>query len=392
MPDTEKPRTAVREEGLSAWLLVNLFHRDEIADLLLEIPAERTNTRPWLCLLFPERAPVKIVHRIEASILDHVPGETIQYATREELLAALSRVLPKGGDIAADFSTSIPVGSFLDHGTASLVESFGCRLVPAENLVARCLGTVDAQGMRSHQAAAAVLFSAVEEAWALVRERLGDGGSRRQLHEGELRDLVTARLARAGLVSDGPPIVGAGVSSSNPHYSVQGTGAAITPGDVVQLDMWAREAPAGAVYADISWIGVAAREPSPEQARAFHAVVRAREEAIGALVRGLEQGRAIRGADVDAAARSTLVGLGYGDSLRHRTGHSIGSRVHGFGVNLDSVEFPDNRVLPEGAFFSIEPGVYLPGFGMRTEIDCWIHNGRLEITGKERQRALLLLG
>ncbi|MGO9412378.1 MAG: M24 family metallopeptidase [Spirochaetia bacterium] len=391
MLDIEKPRTAIREEGLSAWLLVNVFHRDEIADIVLDVPAHRTNTRPWMCILFPDRPPLKIVHRIEASILDHVPGQSTLYSTRQELTAALSRNLPQGGTVAADFSQTIPVGSFLDHGTALLVETCGCRLVPAENIVARCLGTLDSEGLRSHEEAADVLYSAVEEAWALVRQRFGSRGGPRVLHEGDLQDLIHRRISDAGLVTDGPPIVGAGAHSSDPHYTVQGSGAELAPGDVIQLDMWAKKDSMGAVYADISWVGVVAREPSTDQARAFDAVVQAREAAVATLVTGLKEGRPVRGADVDAAARGTLVARGYGDYLRHRTGHSIGGRVHGFGVNLDSVEFPDTRVIPEGACFSIEPGVYLPGFGMRTEIDCVIRGGKVEITGRARQQTLLVL-
>ena len=231
MLDIEKPRTAIREAGLSAWLLINLFHRDEIADLLLDVPTNRTNTRPWVCLLFPDRPPLKIVHRIEASILDHVPGQTVQYSTREEYTTALARALaqgpPSGGSVAADFSSTIPVGSFLDHGTALLVESCGCKLVPAEDLVARCLGTLDGEGLRSHAEAAKVLHSAVRDAWGLVQQRLGGGGGQ-ALHEGELRDLILSRFSAAGLVTDGPPIVGAGINSNNPHYKVQGSGAQVS--------------------------------------------------------------------------------------------------------------------------------------------------------------------
>jgi Xaa-Pro dipeptidase len=395
MLDIENPRTAIRAEGLSGWLLANIFHRDEIADIVLGVPAHKTNTRPWVCLLYPDRPALKIVHHIEASILDHVPGKTVLYSTRDELTAALSINLPKGGAVAADFSPTIPVGSFLDHGTALLVEACGCRLVPAENLVARCLGTLDSAGFQSHAEAAAVLYSAVRQAWVLVKERLGGdggrGGSQRALHEGDLRDLIARLFVEAGLVSDGPPMVAAGIHSSDPHYGAQGNGAALQAGDVVQFDIWARKDSPGAVYADISWVGIAAREPSPAQQRAFDAVVGAREEALAALAAGLAEGRGVRGAEVDAAARRTLVALGYGDFLRHRTGHSIGGRVHGFGVNLDSVEFPDTRIIPEGACFSIEPGAYLPEFGMRTEIDCVIRDGKIEVTGEERQRTLLLL-
>jgi len=391
MLDIAKPRTAIREEGLSAWLLVNVFHRDEIADIVLTVPANRTNTRPWVCILFPDKEPLKIVHRIEASILDHVPGQTLSYSTREEFTAALCRSLPRSGKVAADFSETIPVSSFLDHGTALAARACGCALVSAESLIARCLGTLDAEGLQTHEEAAAVLYSSIKDAWSLVKERLG-GARPGSVREGELRDLILKRFTDAGLVTDGPPIVGAGSHSSDPHYSTQGDGAAVKAGDVVQLDIWAKKNTPGAVYADISWVGVAAHEPTAEQQRAFNAVVSAREEAIHVLSQGLSQGRSVRGADVDSAARGRLVELGYGDFVRHRTGHSIGGRVHGFGVNLDSVEFPDSRVLPEGACFSVEPGVYLPEFGMRTEIDCVIMGGKLQITGADRQRSLLVLG
>ncbi|HTP59584.1 MAG TPA: M24 family metallopeptidase [Spirochaetia bacterium] len=393
MLDIAKPRAAMQELGLSAWLLVNIFHRDEIADLVLEVPAGRTNTRPWVCVLFPDKEPVKIIHRIEASILDHVPGKAHLYSTREEYTAALSRSLPRTGMVAADFSQTIPVASFLDHGTAMAAEACGCTLVSAESLIARCLGTLDAEGLRTHADASAVLYSSIKDAWGLVKDRLGSTRPGRDtLHEGELRDLISRRFSDAGLVSDGTPMVGAGAHSSDPHYSTPGDGAAVKAGDVIQFDIWAKKSTPGAVYADISWVGIAAREPTAEQQRAFDAITAAREEAITVLSQGLSQGKGVRGADVDAAARGKLVQLGYGDFLRHRTGHSIGSRVHGFGVNLDCVEFPDARLLPEGACFSIEPGVYLPQFGMRTEIDCVIRGGKLEVTGGDRQRSLLVLG
>ncbi|HVO40563.1 MAG TPA: M24 family metallopeptidase [Spirochaetia bacterium] len=389
MLDIEKPRNAIRGEGLSAWFLSNVFHRDEVADLVLGVSPEKTNTRPWLCLLFPDKPPVKIVHVIERSILDHVPGKTITYGTWEDLGAALSRSVPHRAEIAADFSRDIPVGSFLDHGMALLVEAAGCTLVPAEALVARCLGTLDAEGRRSHDAAARVLHAVVGEAWAFARERLAAGAA---LHEGDMRDLVQERVSAAGLVGGEPPLVACGINSGDPHYTASGRGARIAEGDVVQLDLWAREDSPAAVFADISWVGIAARSPSPGQKTVFDAVVEAREAAVDYLQKKLQKGISVSGSEVDAEARRVLVSRGFSRALRHRTGHSIGHRVHGFGVNLDSVEFPDNRAIPDGACFSIEPGVYLDDFGMRTEIDCCISNGRLDVTGPGRQMALLTLG
>ncbi|MGO9307533.1 MAG: M24 family metallopeptidase [Spirochaetia bacterium] len=389
MLDLEKSRAAIREGGFSGWLLHNVFHRDEIADLILDVPRERTNTRPWVCVLPSDGLPRKIVHRIEASILAHVPGETTAYSTRAEFAQALSRALSRGGTIAADYSPTIPVGSFLDHGTALLLQSLGAALAPAEGLVARYLGALDDEGRRSHGAAAKTLCGSVAGAWDRLSRELRGG---RSVTEGDVRDWLTGSIASAGLVSDSPPIVGAGRHTADPHFSVEGRGAALEQGDLVQFDIWAKETSPGAVYADIAWVGVCAPAPSPLQQRMFEAVREAREAAVSLLQRRLAAGTPVSGADVDRAAREVLADRGFAAGIKHRTGHSIGARVHGYGVNLDSVEFPDDRALTEGACFSVEPGIYLEELGMRTEIDCLIHGGALAVTGTGRQLALLTLG
>jgi Xaa-Pro aminopeptidase len=341
-----------------------------------------------VCVLSLDRQPIKIVHRIEASILDHLPGETIPYYTREEFVRALRSALPEKGRIAVDYSESIPVGSFLDHGTARLLQSLGASLVPSESLVSSCLGTIDDEGRRSHEAAARVLYATVADAWARLSRMLREG---RVLTEGDVRDWIVEAIASAGLVIDGPPIVGAGRHTADPHFQAAGSGAALEQGDVVQFDIWAREKAPGSVFADISWVGVCAASPAPRQREVFEAVRLAREAAVSLLQRRLAEKTPVSGADVDQAARAALADRGFAKGIRHRTGHSISARVHGFGVNLDSVEFPDNRILAEGACFSIEPGIYLDDFGMRTEIDCIISGGQPVVTGGPRQAALLLL-
>ncbi len=386
MLDIEGMLNAIRGENLSGWLFYNIWHRDEIADALLEVPRSRSNSRPWVCLLCPGHPAVRIVHRIEASILDHIPGEKILYYTRQEFLEALGRAMPRAAAFAANYSPGIPVGSFLDHGAALLFRSFGAALVPSETLVARCLGGLSAEGRRTHEAAAQVLYGAVADAWSRIGAAFAEG---RTVTEGQARDWILASLDAAGMESDAPPIVGAGRHTADPHFSVAAGGAALEQGEVVQFDLWAKMKTPGAVYADISWLGVCAPAPTAEQKRLFDAVVQAREAALSLLQRRLTEGVPVSGADVDGAARAALVKAGFEELIKHRTGHSIGTRVHGFGVNLDSVEFPDNRALTDGALFSIEPGLYREDFGMRTEIDCLIHDGRAMVTGGQRQTELL---
>jgi Xaa-Pro dipeptidase len=386
MFDIERTRNAIREEGLSGWLFYNVFHRDQIADLVLEVPVDRINTRPWICVVSLDRPPVKIVHRIEQSILQHLPGVTVPYSSREEFSRAVAQALPATGSVAADYSSTIPVGSYFDHGAALFLQSLGAKLAPSEGLIARLLGTIDSAGFASHEAAGKVLYAVVKESWTRLAEAVRAG---RHLTEGIVQDWIMTRLAEAGLESDAPPVVGFGVHTNDPHYGPDHGGAELHPGDTVQLDTWARHKTPGAVYADISWVGVCASEPTTRQLEVWDAVVQAREAAVDLLQKRLAAGAHPSGAEVDTAARQELLSRGFAAGIKHRTGHSIGARVHGYGVNLDSVEFPDHRPLTEGSCFSVEPGLYLEDFGMRTEIDCCITAGRLVVTGGSRQSRLL---
>jgi Xaa-Pro aminopeptidase len=186
--------------------------------------------------------------------------------------------------------------------------------------------------------------------------------------------------------------VAAGANTGNPHYDVQGAGAILREGDVIQIDLWARDSGPGGIYADISWVGVYGTVPLPRFEKAFGDLVAAREGAWNFIRQELAAGRRPAGAEVDKKTREILIDLGYEGALRHRTGHGIDTEVHGSGVNMDSVEFPDSRPLLEGSCFSLEPGIYFPDFGMRTEIDVYIREGRPVISGQDRQFLLLNCG
>jgi Xaa-Pro dipeptidase len=387
MTDVARIVRAIRKAGLSGWLFCNQFHRDEISDLVLGIPRAAHNSRPWAYVLPAEGEPVRIVHVIEPGILDQLPGRSVRCASREEQFAAIGASFGPGTRLAAQYSTSFPVSSFLDHGTALLVERLGISLVSSEDLVVDCLGTLDPDGAASHRRAALALRGVVHDAWARVRSAFAGEADVREV---DVQEWIAELVAGSGLETDGLPLVAAGESTADPHYEPVGRGRRLLRGDVVQFDLWAKEPGGRSIYADISWVGVLADRPTPQQARVFDAVVSARETAAAAIEQGL--GTGITGADVDRAARERILSLGYAGGLRHRTGHAIGTRVHGYGVNLDSVEFPDHRRLREGSCFSIEPGIYLEGFGMRTEVDGIVQEGRLELTGGPRQQRPLDLG
>jgi Xaa-Pro dipeptidase len=384
---------AIRRESLAGWLFYNQHHHDEIADRILAVDKRAVNTRPWVYLCFARGEPVKLVHVIEANILDHLPGRTIVYHGREEFTARLAEL---GGAAAgtkghwgADFSERFPRLSFLDHGFAHMLQNLGFILQSAETLIPAVLSELSDEEIASHEEASRALHAVIGLVWERIEAAIGAGQG--PIGEGDVHGWIMELFNKYNLETDGPLIVGAGKNTSLPHYFPQGKGETLARGQVVQLDIWGKLKAPGAIYADISWVGVLDRAAHDNVARAFRAVCEARDRTVELIADNLARGEQVSGAAADQCAEASLVAAGYGDFIRHRTGHSIDTEVHGFGINLDSREFPDARPLANGSCFSVEPGVYLGDFGIRSEIFFYKKNQRPVISGGAPQRELLLL-
>jgi Xaa-Pro dipeptidase len=390
MLNTEQVSTAMLEENLSAWLFSNFHHNDPISDRILEVPRGATNSRPWVYLLRQDGSAEKLVHVIENRILDHLPGSKRVYASRRQYLSNLRELAAGLQRVACHFSPELPAISFLDHGMALLLEDCGFSLSSAAVLIQRVLGGLDRAGIGSHRRAADHLYDIVAEVWERLRKEMR---SDKPVWETTVQGWIVGMFEELDLETDSPPIVAAGRHSADPHYSPEasdaGRGGVLRSGAVLQLDLWAKEKASGAIYADISWVGVLdTRAPQALEA-VFRTVVEARELAVGFIGESLAAGQSVSGQQVDQEVRSFFERSGYAANLRHRTGHGIDEQVHGFGVNLDSVEFPDPRLLLEGCCFSVEPGLYLDEFGMRSEIDAYISGGKPVVSGKKPQFELL---
>ncbi|MHB9291373.1 putative Xaa-Pro aminopeptidase [Hollandina sp. SP2] len=375
---------AIRTEGLDGWIFSNFHHRDRLSDTILDIMPETTNSRLWVYAVPAQGKPVKIVHAIEAGLLEELPGSTQVYLDRDDFITALD---PLGHKYwGAHFSETLPAISYLDVGTAGLFEKAGMKLVSAAGLIQRFKGTLDTQGIQAHERVAKALYDIIAIAWEEVQNAYTH---HRTITEGALRSLMLEEFCRRKLITDHPPLVAAGVHSGNPHYDFSGSGAPLQGGEVVQFDLWAKERGPKGIYADISWVGIVGDVAQEEVKRAFTDLVEAREGAYRFIAAELEAGRPVSGAMVDTKTRDLLAGLGYEGAIKHRTGHGIDTECHGCGVNMDSVEFPDSRLILEGSCFSLEPGIYFSDFGLRTEINVYIMQGKPYISGKDRQFTLL---
>ncbi len=375
---------AIREEKLDGWLFCNFTHRDKLTDTLLSLHPGSVSSRRWFYLIPSEGEPVKIVHAIEKDILDSLAGSKTIYSSREELEVILC--LHSGRHFAVLCDRNIQVLSTMDAASYNLVHSCGIETASAASLVQRVKGILDEKGFASHEKAAGILYGIVHDSWQLVVDAFK---SHKTLHEGAIRDFMLTRFTEEGLVTDHDPIVATGPNSGNPHYTVQGKGHTFQDGDVVQFDLWAKY-PDG-MYADISWVGYCGSAVPEETQKRFALVSAARDMVKPAIEKAFEKGLSVTGSSLDARVRAFLLKNGPAESVQHRTGHGIDSDCHGSGTNLDSVEFPDTRLLLEGSCFSVEPGIYFADSGFRTEIDIYIKNGKPVISGGEIQRSLLTL-
>jgi Xaa-Pro aminopeptidase len=384
--ELESLQKAIRSENLEGWLFCNFRHRDKLSDEILRVPLDTSNSRFWFYAVPAQGEPLKIVHSVEPDALDGLPGRKTCYVSREELKTALKPLA--GLSWGVHFSEELPAISYLDAGTAQVLKSAGLQVVSAASLIQRFRGLLDNEGFASHERAAVHLYEIVKCAWNLVQEAYKEG---KTLFEGDIQKLILKEMEIRDLVTEGEPIVAGGINSGNPHYHFSDRGAEIREGDLILLDLWAKEKHEGAIFADISWVGVYAKVVPEEAEKRFKALVGAREGAVAYIEAELAAGKPLQGAAVDRKAREIIGSLGYGEGLKHRTGHGIDTEDHGSGVNIDSVEFPDSRLLLEGSCFSLEPGLYFSDFGMRTEINVYIRNGKPHISGSPHERQFSLM-
>ena len=390
--DVRAVQKALRSERLDGWLLYDFHGSNPIAATLAGLThGTHMTTRRWFYLIPAAGEPRGVVHAIERHNLDGLPGPKTVYTTREQLDAALTQLLQGVTRIAMEYSPdcAIPYLSRIDAGTAESIRRRGVEIVSSGDLVQQFEATWTEAQLASHCKASAALHRIKDRAFAAVTASLR---SRQQLSEYDVQQQMVGWFDEEGIVSDSPPVVAIGANAGNPHYlPTADTAKSIVADEVLLLDLWGKLRDPGAVFADITWVGVTGRQVPAEPARAFRAVVEARDAAVALVEESARNDRDLRGWQVDRAARAVLEQAGYADHVLHRTGHSLGENVHGNGVHLDDYETHDDRRVLPGAGFTIEPGLYFDTFGVRTEINMFRTQHEAVVTGP-RQMEIIVLG
>lgn len=382
---------ALREAGADGWLFTVFQQNDPISLRLLGVGTDHLVTRRCYYLVPAQGEPRKLVHDLEPAQLDHLPGSKASYRTWREHREGLAELVSGIGTLAAQYSpgAELPTVSRLDLGTAELLKGAGCDLVSAADLVQLFAATWSQEQLESHRRAARVLHKTVLAAFDRVKAALAAGD---EIDEYTIQRFILERFEQAGLVTDSPPNVSVGPHSADPHYQPTAEKTtAIRRGDLLLIDLWARENTSGSIFGDITWTAVCAPSPTDKQQEVFETVRNARDAALE-LIRSRYPAGEVRGYEVDDAARKVIDDAGYGKWFIHRTGHSIESSLHGQGANMDNLETHDTRRLIPWTGFSIEPGIYLPGdFGVRSEVNVALTPEGVEVTGGDPQQELLRL-
>ncbi len=346
-------------------------------------------TRPCFLYVPSNGEPQILGHHVDAGALQYSGLAPTTYRDRPSMIAELQRVLPTASNVAMEYSPmgAIPRASHVDAGTVELVRSLGVEVVSSADLLQYSTQRWDDQQLGSHLRTAEALGRIVLEAFEYAGANL-----RIPVNEFQVAQFIHQQFKEAGIESPDGPIVAVNEHGSDPHYLPQPSGSSlIREGDWLLIDLWAKETVVGSVYADITWVAYMGPEPPPKHQEVFDRVTGARDAALDFLRERTQNGQLTEGWEVDAVARQYIEHAGYGDRFTHRLGHSLGSEVHGEAVNLDGFETHDTRTILPGIGFTIEPGIYLPEFGMRSEIDAFMYETGPEATTPV-QREIVLSG
>ena len=392
MFDLTAIQAALNEFGVDAWLLYDFRGSNVLARRVLDLEGQTPTSRRFLYLIPAIGPPRKLVHRIETGALDHLPGEATVYLRWQEFEAGVGSLVDGLKTVAMEYSprNANPYISRVDAGTVELVKASGVEVVGSGDLIQRFEASWDDEQWAMHLEADGHTRAAYDMVWKLIADRVRSG---RTIRETDVQAAIMDHFHANGMTTYHPPIVGVGPNGGDPHYEpVAGKDAEIRRGDFVLVDLWAKMDRPRGVYSDLTRVGFVGETIPRIYADVFKIVADARDAGIATVECAFAEGRPLRGYEVDRATRDVIDAAGYGHAFIHRTGHNIGQETHGNGANMDDLETHDERLVLPGTCFSIEPGIYLPEFGVRSEINVFVDRaGKVHVTGDPQSEVVAIL-
>ena len=383
----ESAQEFIRASGLRGWLTRDYRYTNPVFLSALGTHVDHL-TRPVWLYIPGDGDPVVIAHEVDAGRFPPGSPSVRRYGNRDSMVDALRDALPRSGQVAMEYSPmyELPRVGRVDAGTIELVRSLGPEVVSSGDVIQHATERWSEKQLASHMSAVESLHTIVIDAFEFVGENV-----RWKLTEHDVAEFIRGRFDRAGLVTADGPVVAFEEHSSDPHYEpMPGESAVIRRNGWLLIDLWARLDEEDSIYADITWNAHVGGPPSARQQHVFDVVAAARDAGFRLLEDAVLDGRYPQGWEADAAARQVITEAGYADYFVHRLGHSLGREVHSNGVNLDGWETRDTRTVIQGVGVTIEPGIYLPDFGVRSEIDVYMAPDGPMATGAVQQEVIVI--
>jgi Xaa-Pro aminopeptidase len=385
MFDLGAVQAAIREAGCDGWLLYDFRGQNVLAQRVAGVMPKLS--RRWFYFVPASGEPRKLVHAIEPASLDHLPGsQKTVYRRWQDLEAGVGKLVSGAKRVAMEYSerNANPYIGRVDAGTIELVKSFGCTVVASGDLIQQFEAVWDDDQEKSHFEAARLCRAAYDVAFDFIAAEIKSKG---KVLETAVQTRIMKHFADSGMTTYSPPIVGVGPHSGDPHFDTgPATDAPVERGSFVLIDLWAKMDRPRSVYADYTRVAFVGGTVPEQYTKVFNVVAAARDAGIKCVKDAFAANRPLQGWEIDNATRAVIEKAGYGDNFTHRTGHNIGQEVHGNGAHIDGLETRDDRRIIRRTCFSIEPGIYLPEFGVRLEVDVYIDAaGKVHVTGGEPQ-------
>lgn len=375
-------QSALRENKFDGWLFYDHHHRDPLAYNILGLNPNALVTRRWYYFIPANGEPKKLVHRIESGRLDTLPGTKAEYSSWQELESKIETLLAGATKIAMQYSPRnvIMYISLVDAGTIELLRTMNKDIVTSANLVSQFEAVLTDEQITTHYAAQQRLDNILAAGWKEIGSRVRSKGT----DEFAMVEYFCDAMRREGLVWEHGPNVSAGANSADSHYEPTASRSKpIRKGDFVLIDIWAKLDQPNACFYDITWTGVVDREPTTREQLIFETVRNARDASIAIVKNAFAAATPVAGWQADDASRAVIRQAGFADWFTHRTGHNIGTILHGNGANLDNLETHDERLILPNTCFSVEPGIYFPGeFGIRSEVNMIARKNSADVTGR----------
>ncbi len=381
----------LEKNHIDAWIIVDYENRNKT---LVSFLGEKMLTRKIIMVFEKNRKPYLITHTIDTVFLKDLQDkfDLVVYKTWKEMLQLEKKMFKDYKKVCMDISEDglLPRISLADYGSVEYVKSLGIEVVSSGDLLQRFSACYDKESYALQEEAIEKSLRIKDEAFLFIKKEIEEKG---KTDEYQVQQYISRRFHEEGMVYDDEPIVAINSNASNPHYGpTKEIHSDIAEGDCVLIDMWAKMDHPKAVYSDITWMGYVGKEVPKVYEDRFQILRRAVDTAFDFLRKELPL-RDVSGYEVDDVARKVVEKSGYGEYFTHRTGHNIAVDVspHGPGVNIDNYESHDTRKIIPNISFSLEPGIYAPDFGMRSETNVYIDEDKVPHMVAGRQEHVIAI-